>query len=103
MNTLSTAVPSSEMNGYDYFVGIHQCFVHFILKDNELATLHGARAFKSFVDKKGSRKPEFLSVVEKLQEEEKSIETRPAAGTPAGASVPPVAVITPSASLTRLL
>ncbi|XP_046853267.1 protein FAM47A-like isoform X2 [Xenia sp. Carnegie-2017] len=37
--------------------------------DKELLALHGARAFKGFVDKKGSRKPEFLSVVEKLQEE----------------------------------
>ena len=75
----------------------------FILKDNELATLHGARAFKSFVDKKGSRKPEFLSVVEKLQEEEKINEYRAVPSIPAGTSVPPVTVTTPSVSQTRLL
>ena len=64
--------------------------------------MHGARAFKSFVDKKGSRKPEFLSVVEKLQEEDRSIETRPVAVTPAGNTLPSVTVVTP-VSPTRLI
>lgn len=61
-------------------------FTFHISKDNELATLHGARAFKSFVDKKGSRKPEFLSVVEKFQEEDKNLDTRHAPVTAAGIS-----------------
>ena len=52
------------------------------------------------MDKKGSRKPEFLSVVEKMQEEDKSIDTRPAAATPAGITLPSVTVAT-TASPTR--
>ena len=64
--------------------------------DNELATLHGARAFKSFVDKKGSRKPEFLSVVEKMQEEERSIDNRSVAVVTAGITLPSVTVASPT-------
>ena len=32
-------------------------------KDAVLATMHGARAFKDFVDKKNTRTPEFLEAV----------------------------------------
>ncbi|XP_028404070.1 protein FAM47E-like [Dendronephthya gigantea] len=75
--------------------------------DNELATLHGARAFKCFVDKKGTRKPEFLSVVEKFQEDRRaSVDPRPAAvATPAATAntLPSVAIRTPSPSPTRLV
>jgi hypothetical protein len=46
------------------------------------------------MDKKGSRKPEFLSVVEKFQEEDRSIETR--------TMLPSVTVATGSASPARL-
>lgn len=75
-------------------------------KDNELAALHGARAFKSFVDKKGSRKPEFLSVVERSQEDGRaSTDIRPVAVTPAAPAntLPSVAIRTPSPSHTRLV
>ena len=66
----------------------------------ELATLHGARAFKCFVERKGTRKPEFLSVVEKAQEEdaraagEKDPRLTPAASN----TVPLFAVNSPSVS-----
>lgn len=39
--------------------------------DNVLSTMHGAKAFKDFIDKKNSRVPEFLEVVAEHQEPNK--------------------------------
>ncbi|KAL9973520.1 hypothetical protein ACROYT_G019989 [Oculina patagonica] len=37
--------------------------------DNVLSTMHGAKAFKDFIDKKNTRVPEFLEVVSEQQEQ----------------------------------
>ncbi|RMX37486.1 hypothetical protein pdam_00012836 [Pocillopora damicornis] len=40
--------------------------------DNVLSTMHGAKAFKDFIDKKNTRVPEFLEVVAEHQEPNKT-------------------------------
>ena len=41
-------------------------------QDNVLSTMHGAKAFKDFIDKKNTRVPEFLEVVAEHQEPNKT-------------------------------
>ena len=41
----------------------------YLSKDSVLSTMHGAKAFKDFVDKKCTRVPEFLQVVAEAQQE----------------------------------
>ena len=44
-------------------------FVQFCFQNNDLAELHGASAFMDFINKKNSRRPEFLDKVSEIQEE----------------------------------
>lgn len=40
----------------------------FLPQDKDLAPMHGAKAFMDFVDKKNTRRPEFLNRVADIQE-----------------------------------
>lgn len=53
---------------------IKLCFPCFAFQDNVLATMHGAKAFKDFVDKKSTRLPEFLHSVEQQNTQQNQIE-----------------------------
>ena len=44
-------------------------------QDNVLSTMHGAKAFKDFIDKKNTRVPEFLEVVAEQQEQVNKMDT----------------------------
>ena len=43
-----------------------------ITQDTVLSTMHGAKAFRDFIDKKNTRVPEFLEVVSDQQEQAKA-------------------------------
>lgn len=43
--------------------------------DNVLSTMHGAKAFKDFIDKKNTRVPEFLEVVSEQQEQANKLDS----------------------------
>ena len=45
------------------------------LQDNVLSTMHGAKAFKDFIDKKNTRVPEFLEVVSEQQEQANKLDS----------------------------
>lgn len=45
------------------------------LQDSVLSTMHGAKAFKDFIDKKNTRVPEFLEVVSEQQEQANKTDT----------------------------
>ena len=44
-------------------------------QDSVLSTMHGAKAFKDFIDKKNTRVPEFLEVVAEQQEQAHKTDT----------------------------